>query len=240
MNVSQLTGAQFFDARTFIGMSISSAAKLSGLNRNVISQFEKEKATLTSNEKKKLVSLYEERGYDFEQLESANEDTFESNIEDSKANLANAEPKEVGQRMIELMDDVSDLITSKLVTPTANTGLQFHADIEENNDTLSLLNDYQRLDKLITEHLASDKAGETKGKVGFFAEDGEARSDKLIGLMALQYMRTLAATDSELALLTLGDVAERDSDNYRLLKRLATVFDYNALKLDGVSSELVK
>ncbi len=239
MNLNQLTGAQFFDARTSIGLSISSAAKLSGINRNVLSQFEKEKVTLSSQEKKKLHSFYEERGYDFTQSESTDEQIIQTHIDESRQQLESAGPKEVSLRMIEFMDDVSDMLTM-IKRPVVTTGLQFHPNIDENEETLTLLNDYSELDKLIVDHLASDKAGETKGKVGFFAEDGDARSEKLIGLMALQYLRTLAANDSELALLKLSEIDDKDSDSYRLLKRLATVFDYSALKLDGVSSNLVK
>ncbi|CAH8188813.1 hypothetical protein [Vibrio aestuarianus] len=239
MNLNQVTGAQLFDARTFTGMSISSAAKLAGLNRNVLSQFEKEKATLTSHEKKKLVSLYEERGYDFEQLESANEEVFEQNIADSKRDLEQAGPKEVSQRMIEFMDDVSDLLTF-VQTPKSAEGLLFHAPVESNKDTLSLCEDYQHLNAIITEHLTSDKSGETKGKVGFFGENGEARAEKLIGLMALQYLRMVSASEPNLVKVSLSAIEDRDSDNYRVLTRLSEFFDYDSLELQSVSSKLVK
>ncbi len=239
MNLNTLTGAHFFDARTFTGMSISSAAKLSGLNRNVLSQFEKEKATLSSNEKKKLVSLYEERGYDFAQPESANEEIFEQNITESKRQLEQSGPKEVSERMIELMDDVSDLLTL-IQRPTSVEGLMFHAPVEEHKETLSLFKGYQHLNTIITEHLTSDKAGDTKGKVGFFAENGEARAEKLIGLMALQYLRMTAASTPDLVTLNLSAIEDKDTDNYRVLERLSEFFDYDSLDLVDVSSKLVK
>ncbi len=54
MNLNQLTGADLMAARTHIGLSISAVAKLTGINRNTLSQFEQEKASLSGSEKKRL------------------------------------------------------------------------------------------------------------------------------------------------------------------------------------------
>ena len=172
----------------------------------------------------------------FPNPEAANEEVFRANVEESKQHLEQSEPKEVSQRMIELMDDVSDLLT---LVKRPVPGIQFHQRIEDNDTNQTLYGDYQQLEQLITEHLISDKNGATKGKVGFFGEDGDERAEKLIGLMALQHLRTLAAQDAELVLLKLADVSEKDSDCHRVLKRLATVFDYDSLELESVSSKLV-
>ncbi len=57
MNLNQLTGADLMAARTHIGLSISAVAKLTGINRNTLSQFEQEKASLSGSEKKRLAGL---------------------------------------------------------------------------------------------------------------------------------------------------------------------------------------
>lgn len=54
MNLNQLTGADLMAARTHIGLSISAVAKLTGINRNTLSQFEQEKASLSGSERNDL------------------------------------------------------------------------------------------------------------------------------------------------------------------------------------------
>lgn len=236
MNVNNLTGQDFFDARSFIGLSISGAAKGIGINRNILSSFEREKAKLSVNEKRKLVSYYQDRGYDFSIADPAVVDSEELqqhhiDVVEQVKGLAESDelPEMVGDALLNLADSVNDLVTVSLFEL-----------VETVSDVSVLGDDYLTLDNRLVEHFKADKSGATKGKVCFFGESGSARSEKLLCLLALQYLRTLQNQHPNLVSLSLAATKEK-TDNRRLLSALASGLDNECLgEFEDMTKDLVK
>jgi transcriptional regulator with XRE-family HTH domain len=227
---NQLSGQQFFEARKSIGLSISSVAKLTNINRNSYSNFEQEKATLTASEKKKLMSFYEDRGYDFEEPETPeiNEmvDDYEEAKSDVQAVVDKGDLSGLGQAINALVDSVDDLLVANEYLSTK----------QETHDSLAIsLGDsltakaYQETNELLIKLFKSDKSGETEGKTGFFKEDRDERRNRLASILALQQLRVLSITEPELITLSRNEVEAYGIDNKRLLDGLAEALDYGVL-----------
>lgn len=238
MKVNNLSGQDFFDARAFVGISITSAAKNTGVNRNTLSNFEREKATLSVHEKRKLVSFYQDRGYDFSMPEPADTEELHQHHSDALEqvkDLAESElPQVVSEALLGLADSVNDLVTVSLsesaeidVTETPS-GLMFVDPVEATQEAHSLHENYLSLEDRLLEHFKADQAGETKGKVSFFGDSASGRGEKLVCLLALQYLRTLKAQNPSMVSLSFSG-AEEDTDNARMLKVMHTCFEYQSL-----------
>ncbi|TCW21821.1 helix-turn-helix domain-containing protein [Vibrio crassostreae] len=231
MKINNLAGQDFFDARTYVGLSITAAAKNTGINRNTLSNFEREKSTLTIHEKRKLFSFYQDRGYDFsvpehtelKVLQQHNTDTVEQVKEIAESEMSPV----VGEALSDLADSINDLVTVSLIESTrlvesdeiASIGMM---DVNAENE------DYQSLNDRLVDHFKADKSGETKGKVSFFGESASGRSEKLVALLALQYLRTLKVKHPDFIALSL-DETEDKTDNKRLLDVLDNCLNYESL-----------
>nr|MVD02726.1 hypothetical protein [Vibrio cholerae] len=88
---------------------------------------------------------------------------------------------------------------------------------------------YLEMHNVLQRHFLADKAGQMQGKVGFFKEDADERSAKLIAYMAQQYLTLLHAEMPEVVSLE-RDSLDDDSDNARVLDALANWTFYDALK----------
>lgn len=252
MELNKITGAQFFDARTSIGLSISSVAKFTGLNRNVLSQFEKEKTSLSVSDKKKLIEFYTERGYDFEaelidgeyHITKEDLDHFESNVEKSKQSLEEATPDKVLICMRALIDEMSDYIyASNHYVPeqaekVEQSSITLNDTIEDTPENHHIADDYKALNARLIELFSLDKDGENANKVGLFSESGTNRNNKLVTLLAYQQLRLIKMQHPELVGLSLSE--ELGSDNQRMLEVFTEVLDFNSLgEFKDITKELV-
>ncbi|MBY7824327.1 helix-turn-helix domain-containing protein [Vibrio fluvialis] len=226
MNLNQLTGADLMAARTHIGLSISATAKLTGVNRNTLSQFEQEKATLTNTEKKRLVDCYEDRGYDFNEPQLVDETSLAQRYDSAQDHLTEVArssqvPSGLGEAILALADASHDMM-SVLVRPD-------NAQQEEKQAMPEAPESYLLTEEALQRHFEADKAGEMKGKVGFFKEDADERSAKLIAHMAKQYLVLMNVQSPDVFSLE-RDGLDDDSDNARVLDTLENWLGYDALK----------
>ncbi|MFU1787329.1 helix-turn-helix domain-containing protein [Vibrio cholerae] len=226
MNLNQLTGADLMAARTHIGLSISAVAKLTGINRNTLSQFEQEKASLSGSEKKRLAGCYEERGYHFDEPQTTDETVLATRYDDARERLVDAaydvNMNGLGEAVLALADASHDLL-SMLARPMDV------AQEEVELDAVELPESYLEMHNVLQRHFLADKAGQMQGKVGFFKEDADERSAKLIAYMAQQYLTLLHAEMPEVVSLE-RDSLDDDSDNARVLDALTNWTFYDALK----------
>lgn len=214
MKVNQLTGADYLAARIRIGLSISATAKLTGVNRNTLSQFEQEKSTLDSDAKKRLLAFYQERGYDFSEQQTLDVNELSENYDEAQTGVVNsvAEKRslaELGEAVLNLADTTHDLMSALALGQPQGEDLE----------TIELPEDYLATHEWLQSHLLLDMQGKHKDKVGFFREDSDERSAKLIAVMAQQYLRILHAEMQDELNLDL-ELIDDDSDRARVLKKI--------------------
>lgn len=229
MNLNQLTGADLMAARIHIGLSISATAKLTGVNRNTLSQFEQEKATLTNIEKKRLVGCYEDRGYDFNEPQLADDKLLAQRYDGAQEQLtevaSNSQvPSGLGEAILALADASHDLMANALRPANESAGLGL-----EDLETIELPDAYLEMHETLQRHFEADSVGGNQSKVGFFKEDADERSAKLIAYMARQYMTILHADMPDVVSLEREKLND-DSDNARVLDTLNRWLEYEALE----------
>lgn len=235
MNANTLTGALALEAREYIGLSIMSVAKITGINRNALSQFEQEKAVLPSSEKKALANFYLDRGYDFN-----SEKEIDHTVEHE-----------------ELKEETVEKIRFKFGDELAESLLTIYADAKERIKSLEgkvydqqeeiykknyVSDSYAELETAIIKHLLNDKNGNVKVDFGFFGnEDRSEREDRMISLFALQYLRILSKKRSDV--LTLAKVSPEGrvhSDLNMLLDGLENRLGFDALgEFSGFDSSTI-
>jgi len=170
MNVNQLTGSDFFKARTDIGLSLLSASKLTGINRNGLSKFEQEKGTLSIGDKKDLVKFYEERGYDFNtpshiNLDDVSERYAESH-QDSQQKIKDNLPDDVADTLAAFVDNHHDMVTA----------------LQQKQEAKPISKDHDKLNAEVINHFKRSKNGELTRKVGggWMSKEKGEYSSKLI------------------------------------------------------------
>ncbi len=200
MKANQLTGTDCFEARTHIGLSLSAVSKQTGINRNTLSDFEKEKGTVTVMQKRSLIVFYEERGYDFEEKEPADIETVINTYEETQEqadHLIATLPEEVTSTLEILKDSFNDLVTAnqyierltareeeEAQTPDVN---YFY--VEETNNPVLFKAFDQGHQALIT-HFNRDKAKETKQDIGWLTSETN-RAASLVAMLAIQQLRLM-------------------------------------------------
>lgn len=228
MNLNHLTGADLMAARTHIGLSISATAKLSGINRNTLSQFEQEKATLSNVEKKRLADCYQERGYDFNEPQMVDEKSLVQSYEGAQDKLteiasSSQMPGGLGEAILALADASHDLLSVVLLSSD-------NVQQDETQEMPEAPASYLLTEDALQRHFEADKLGETKGKVGIiFGEDADERSAKLIAYMAKQYLVLMNAQAPDVFSLEREGLDD-DSDNARMLDTLENWLGYDALQ----------
>ncbi len=201
MKANLLTGTHCFSARTHIGISISAVAKLTQINRNTLSDFEKEKGTITLMQKRALIAFYEERGYDFDDAESPDLDVVVGNYEEAQEqaeHLIDTLPSEVTSTLELLKDSFNDLVTAhNYVTlikqpqdrqePEPQGGF-FYVD-ETMGSTLFV--EFEEGNKALLEHFERDSKGDTKSEIRFLTSKTN-RAASLTAMLAIQTLRAFA------------------------------------------------
>jgi len=213
--VNQLSGHDYFKARNDIGLTIGKAAEMTGVNRNKLSQFEQERATLTASEKRILKRFYEDRGYDFGEPEEIDGDNIKTEYHASKEEVIEAVeslmPNEVGGALIDHIDAVHDVLTINGYLDYLNT--------VENGNAPKMPEAYETLADELWKHFEADKRGEFKDEGGLFGGSASERGKKLIGLLAYQQLQLMQSQRPDLMVLSF-EKATRQTDNRRLLEEL--------------------
>ena len=223
MNANNLTGASALEAREYIGLSIMSVAKITGINRNSLSQFEQEKTLLPSSEKKALVNFYLDRGFDFN-LEREIDDVSEHEElkDDVISNIRNKFGDELADSMNLIFSDAKERInrlTEKVYFQT-----------EELQKKNYVSDAYSELETDLYKHFSNDKNGNVKVKFGFFGtEDKYARGGRIISLLALQQIRLLNKKNPDLFPLEKPLLLDGEhSDLNFVFEELARRLDFDA------------
>lgn len=228
MNANKVTGAEFQAARISLGLSLAMVGKqlLDG-NRNTLSHFEKEKGTLTLRDKKTLVGLYEEYGYDFDHPDDDDVLTghVKENIEQSIGNLEKVDDSEASNALVELAHDMMDVI-SLVKRPVAQ------------ETTPALPEESQQLSAALIKHFEADKKGQFKDKGGFLGGAADERGRKLVAILAYTKLKELSALHPNM-LETSFSKATKQSDNKRMLEMLSGLLEYDLKEFEHVSNELV-
>jgi transcriptional regulator with XRE-family HTH domain len=216
MKTNQLTGSCAKQAREHIGLSLLSASKIVGINRNQLSQFEKEKLVISAEEKKALITVYSERGYSFEdELEHHSKDElkeFDSELiidhydktDDVLDNIESRFGSELSELLGDFLDSHNQLIKQLEIALTG----------KEKTEVVSP--EFTALETELIAHFKADKEGQVTVSNGLFGENKSARCEKFTGLLALQYMRSLNVKHPNLIDLSLSK-SKSGSDNYRVL-----------------------
>ena len=223
MNANQLTGSIAQQARTNIGLSLLSASKITGINRNQLSQFESEKGRLSAPEKTKLINCYLERGYGFEDVEELDDETALDMHEDVKSNVVAQLTERFSGELVDLLSefmDSHDNTLSVLSAPKTET--------EEAPEAIKNP-EFDKLESELVAHFKADKNGDIQVSTGFLGESNSARREKLTGLLALQYLRSLNIKHPNLINLSLKESVS-GSDNYRALDCIDDCLAHEELK----------
>ncbi len=242
MNSNTITGISYFEARQYLGLSLSAVSKLTGINRNNLSQFEKEKATLDSRQKKALKSFYEERGYMFDAPEEPDAEIVTEQYQQAKTDLQQslADGSETAQALSTFIDSVHDVLMTHdyFTTETERLDQLSVVDIPESPA-------YQQTALLLKKLFEADKTGAFHGCCGFFGESADERADKYLALLALQQLRLLKTRYPDLVELDDTKVPKQ-SDNARVLRQIIThlnnedVLNHQSLpELSQVSGQII-
>ena len=230
MNANNLTGAQALQAREDIGLSVMSVSKITGINRNQISQFEQEKMVLSANDKGLLMRFYSERGYHFG---DASKELKEHQV--FKAEQLKEIKQEFGNQLAITLETILHDLEEKL------EGAQIGID-DQGNDLdkgTPISKEYIQLEAELIKHFEADKEGKFINKCGFFSESDTARRSKLVSLMGLQYLRLLEIKYPEIVTLSQSACKE-DTDNLRTLECIAECLDYVSLgEFKHITSDLL-
>lgn len=234
MNTNTLTGAQTKEAREHIGISLLSVSKITGINRNQLSQFEQEKAVLPVESRQTLIEFYAERGYQFSSEVSA----LEAH-KAVKAEQLDVVKQQFGHELATILECVLQDAEDKI--SILEDLLEVTQQAEEKQAVPTASKAFIELDNALIKHFEADKAGEITVNTSFFGgEDMEQRSGRLMGLFALQGLRQFAEQHSDVMTLSLSDCSDK-TDNQRLLNALAECLDFDALnEFENVTSDLVK
>lgn len=235
-DLNQLTGHDFFQARENIGITMKVVYERLGINRNKLSQFEQEKGTLPTNEKRALKRFYEERGHDFGDAEPIDGDSIKVEYEASKVEVAESidslMPNETGEALISYIDSVHDVLTANgyLDDLTHQTTEQKPVMPKQYN---VVMND-------IVEHFTLDKSGEFEKKTGLLGDSASNRGRKVMAHLAYLKLQELHNVSPDIFDVSLTK-ATNNSDNKRLLVELKDYLDADVMKeLNQHNGDLVK
>lgn len=239
---NKVTGTQCYEARSFIGLSISAVASATAINRNMLSQFEKEVSTLTDSELDKLQGFYEERGYNFKQPETVDTSKVVVSYKDAQSQLESVDKvdslKSLTQVVSQLANSVDDLVVANgyvaaLEQQEHDSFINYLNPIARTKDTVSLYNEYDNLNEVLTKHFTDDYYGEMQGKTSFFGDSAEGRGEKLMALLALQQLRLMKAQGNGKSVVELNlATAPDNSDMKRLLQSMHEKLELSELRED--------
>lgn len=238
LTVNDIQGFAYFQARDHIGISISKVCEMTGLNRNKLSQFEQEKGALAANEKRTLKRFYEERGYDFENVEPIDGNAIKSEYEANKAEVSESidslMPNETGESLISYIDSVHDVLT-------ANGYLDdLTYQPVKNGNAPKMPEAYETLADELWKHFEADKRGEFKDEGGLFGGSASERGKKLTGLLAYQQLQLMQSQRPDLIVLSF-EKATKQTDNRRLLEELIELLGQTKPKaFNHINAETIK
>ena len=235
MNTNNVNGVNFFNARNSIGLSISTVAKLTGINRNALSQCEQERTKLSVNDKRKLIAFYEERGYDFNddvEIDTTDiQERYDLSLNDANKDVQSILPIELSETLATFIDNHHDIVTALLLTNS-----------KQNEQESVIYNDEkaQELNNKLVQHFTDDVAGKVELKSGLiFSESEEDRGMKLVNLLAYLKLKELEQKYPDLVVCSVSKV-KPDTDNARILNVIAERLDFKELsEFADYNSELV-
>lgn len=171
-------------ARQALEISAASAGVGTGINRNDLAKFEKGRFILTPEQKRKLFIFYKSKGFDFSILEK--ESQLSDYVEAKEENLDQIR-SEFGDRLADVIENLFQDAEHKIEA----LEMQVNAQDKSVGEVVLYSPEYLQLEKLLIEHFGNM---ELKTDFSFLlGESKESRSMKLVCLLALQYLRHLAA-----------------------------------------------
>lgn len=215
-----ITGAQALDARKALQLNQAEVAKAVGISRAYLSQFETGVREVTASQKTILRDFFEEEGFIFDDSIEHAVEAVEAETKKLQKNLGDKETVSVSALDLSaLVSQVDDLILA--VTNPKSGDLQKSSTVEENPELTSTS---LAGDELLYEFMDLDARGESPD-LGFF-EDMDAKAQKLISCMAVQYLRQKALETGKLIipLSGLGEVGEQSFGKYA--KAVAEQLEY--------------
>ncbi|SHO54494.1 helix-turn-helix domain-containing protein [Vibrio quintilis] len=225
MNPNKITGVWYFEARQTVGLSLSAVSKMTGINRNYLSQFEQEKTTLDNRQRNTLKAFYEERGYSFESPQEPDAEVITEQYQQAKSDVQSCLDRDNGataQALSGLIDSVHDIMMNHHYFHEATTQqvqISLVPAVADTPENQQLATDYRQTAKLLTGLFEADQKGEFAGCCGFWGEAADDRADKYQALLALQQLRLMKLQAPGLFELSYGQAPEK-SDNARLLSRM--------------------
>ena len=182
MNYSHL---EYLRARQSLEISAANAGNGTGINRNDLAKFEKGRFILTPEQKRKLFLFYQSQGFDFSLLEK--ESQLNDHLEVKEENLAVIR-LEFGDKLANVIENLFQDAEHKIEA----LEMQVNAQDKNVGEVVLYSPEYLQLEKLLIEHFRNL---ELKTDFSFLlGESKESRSMKLVCLLALQYLRHLAAS----------------------------------------------
>ena len=235
MKTNNVNGVNFFNARNSIGLSISTVAKLTGINRNALSQCEQERTKLSVNDKRKLITFYEERGYDFNddvEIDTTDiQERYDVSLNDANKDVQSILPIELSETLAIFIDCHHDIVTALLLSNS-----------EQNKQESVIYSDKkaQELENKLVQHFTDDMAGKVELSSGIFlSESEENRGVKLVNLLAYLKLKELEQKHPDLVICSVSKV-KPDTDNARILNVITDRLDFKELgEFADYKSELV-
>lgn len=192
-----ITSQQSIDARESLGLSQNYVSQQTGVGRSYMSQFENGHRSLTEYQAVKLRSFYEGEGFVFDF--KATHGVFNSEVEKAQDSLSSI-AVEGGSVELKALD-ISDLLSSLEHIVEASYS---SSPVEENGVDIDgvdesfkqVLEDFEAGNKILEDYFLLDAKGKIKAPT--FFESRDYRCDKIISIMAFQYMRYLAVKSGSL------------------------------------------
>jgi transcriptional regulator with XRE-family HTH domain len=186
-----ITPEQSKDARSELDLSQNYVSKQTGIGRAYMSQFENDYRKLTDSQQAKLRSFYEDEGFIFQgdlgkstfnrEVEKVQESLGSLAIDGADINIKAVELTELLSSLEHIVENMDDNQSS--VIQGAN-----NSDISD-TELKEVFSDFERGNAAFESYFSLDNENEIE-KEGW----SEERYDKVVSLMALQYMRYMAAT----------------------------------------------
>ena len=218
--MQQIAGLQSKDARSALGKSQGEVSKETGISRAYLSQFENGIRKLTDSELVVLKDYYEDLGFLFNSDSEVEPETRNVSSESLKLQeeIISASPggEPILVSSIELSDLISavdELASNAFVEKADSSNVQTESSVSvllEASLSEQMEKEYQNTEKVLENLFAMDASGNLPEPS--LLASYSCRSNKVISIMAVQYLRHLALSKGA-TLINIFDGVESISSN---------------------------
>lgn len=191
-----ITGVQARDARTALSKSQSEVAKATNISRAYLSQFENQIRKLNPSENSVLRDYFEDAGFIFNAGEPESKDAVRESARAVQSELVGADSVQVKSvELGELILQLEDLVELAKVEKVSPVGDGFHLATDEPELFTLIQNEFAETEQVLEDYFRMDAEGNLK-ESGFF-KTTEERAQKIMAMMATQYLRDFAMRSGE-------------------------------------------